>query len=541
MIEWIPNFIKKTVDYRPHDILTAKELNALLNLIITQGDYNSEWLDYLQNYGIPDAVADLTLEEVKESLNRVVEETVAALAASVRNKTSAVLNKPTFAFLNTSVQADMRNFKDAINAAGVPGSFCIATNLIGQSSVYPALLEVQALNAAGHELIPVGTSTAPITQLTVAQIEAMLSNVYTFYELNNITVGDTFLYPNGTTSADAVDAVAASYRYGVDISSKSLIDSDLFLEHMMYAPVIDVANGVSIDTLKGVVDTCVTNNYACIFRVDTSATTYSATLLNQLIGYVTSKEDVNIVTVSGLLRACEHTINNNIKALHIGVADVQDELDSHTEYADEQFVIINNAITDVLNTVMNALSQTSDALTTLISQNAATGTANTSAIANLRADFNANAVDNDAAHTAYTHAIDSLQTSVSALQSVVNTLNASTIAYSGLADGTTVKAAIDSVAQKTEGILVCDYGRSSAISTTYNTTGTYTVVFNKQFTKTPSISVILDSGNAAAARYIAYSIDEIDATHAVIRWRNTSTTTSGHNFAATFRWTAIGE
>lgn len=541
MIEWIPNFIKKTVDYRPHDILTAKELNALLNLIITQGDYNSEWLDYLQNHGIPDAVADLTLEEVKESLNRIVEETVAALAASVRNKTSAALNKPTFAFLNTSVQADMRNFKDTINAAGIPGSFCIATNLVGQSSAYPTLLEVQALNAAGHELVPVGTSTAPITQLTVAQIEAMLNSVSEFYNLNNITIDDTFLYPNGTTSDIAVDAVNTSYRYGVDISAKSFINSDLFLDQMMYAPVVDVTNSASINALKEVVDTCITNNYACIFKVDTSSTTYSATLLNQLIEYVSSKEDISITTVSGLLRACEHTINNNIKALHLNVVDVQDDLDTYTEYADEQFIIVNNAITDVLNTVMNALAQTSDALTTLISQNAATGTANTSAISNLRADFDANAVDNTAAHTAYTHAIDSLQTSVSALQSVVNTLNASTIAYSGLASGDTVKAALDALAEKTESTTLSDYGYSGAITTTYNTTGTYTITFNTKFTKTPSVSVLLVNSNQSAARYIVYSIDEIDSKHAVVRWRNISTTTSGHNFAATFRWLAVGE
>lgn len=66
MAKWIPNYIRRDINYKAHEILTAKEFNALLNLLITQGDYNSSWLEYLQNEGIPQAIADLSGDQIEK-------------------------------------------------------------------------------------------------------------------------------------------------------------------------------------------------------------------------------------------------------------------------------------------------------------------------------------------------------------------------------------------------------------------------------------------------------------------------------------------
>ena len=86
--EWIPNFIRRTINYNPHDILSAQEYNAILNLIISQGDYNSAWLEYLQTEGIPDAIRELSIEQITEAITVAVQAELAALSASVSNKTS---------------------------------------------------------------------------------------------------------------------------------------------------------------------------------------------------------------------------------------------------------------------------------------------------------------------------------------------------------------------------------------------------------------------------------------------------------------------
>ena len=41
-MNWIPKFIHRVFDYKSHQTLSAKEMNAILNLLVAQGDYNSK-------------------------------------------------------------------------------------------------------------------------------------------------------------------------------------------------------------------------------------------------------------------------------------------------------------------------------------------------------------------------------------------------------------------------------------------------------------------------------------------------------------------
>lgn len=47
--KFIPRYMKQVLAKRPRGVVTADEWNELFNLNIEQGDYNSEWLDYLIN------------------------------------------------------------------------------------------------------------------------------------------------------------------------------------------------------------------------------------------------------------------------------------------------------------------------------------------------------------------------------------------------------------------------------------------------------------------------------------------------------------
>lgn len=85
-----------------------------------------------------------------------------------------------------------------------------------------------------------------------------------------------------------------------------------------------------------------------------------------------------------------------------------------------------------------------------------------------------------------------------------------------------------------------EYGHQN-VSTTYNTTGTITHTFEKPFTETPVASITLRNTNPDAAKDIVHNIDSISTTKLVVRWRNKSTTSTGHNFAATYDWMVVGK
>ena len=228
MAKWIPNYIRRDINYKAHEILTAKEFNALLNLLITQGDYNSSWLEYLQNEGIPQAIADLSGDQIEKALTEAVAAELASLAASVVNKTAAHLNAPTFSFLNLSTQADMSDFR-TVEEYGIRGNFCVATNLIGLSATYPSLLTVQAMRVAGHEILPVGTDGSSFDRLEVAEIEDIVANAKAYMQ-RNIADVDVFVYPGGSNSEDVQQGVSSAYTYAVNIASDDkVVDSDLII------------------------------------------------------------------------------------------------------------------------------------------------------------------------------------------------------------------------------------------------------------------------------------------------------------------------
>ena len=322
MAKWIPNYIRRDINYKAHEILTAKEFNALLNLLITQGDYNSSWLEYLQNEGIPQAIADLSGDQIEKALTEAVAAELASLAASVVNKTAAHLNAPTFSFLNLSTQADMSDFRTVMEEYGIRGNFCVATNLIGLSATYPSLLTVQSMRVAGHEILPVGTDGSSFDRLGVNEIEDIVANAKAYMQ-RNIADVDVFVYPGGSNSEDVQQGVSSAYTYAVNIASDDkVVDSDLirFNNLRLQIPVIYLSANSTLASAQVYIDSAIANNLFCIVAVDTSKTEYDENALREVLDYLKTQAGIRYKTISKALSDCEETINNQLKDLYDQVA-----------------------------------------------------------------------------------------------------------------------------------------------------------------------------------------------------------------------------
>ena len=318
MAKWIPNYIRRDINYKAHEILTAKEFNALLNLLITQGDYNSSWLEYLQNEGIPQAIADLSGDQIEKALTEAVAAELASLAASVVNKTAAHLNAPTFSFLNLSTQADMSDFRTVMEEYGIRGNFCVATNLIGLSATYPSLLTVQSMRVAGHEILPVGTDGSSFDRLGVNEIEDIVANAKAYMQ-RNIADVDVFVYPGGSNSEDVQQGVSSAYTYAVNIASDDkVVDSDLirFNNLRLQIPVIYLSANSTLASAQVYIDAAIANNLFCIVAVDTSKTEYDENALREVLDYLKTQSGIRYKTISTALSDCEETINNQLKDLY---------------------------------------------------------------------------------------------------------------------------------------------------------------------------------------------------------------------------------
>ena len=322
MAKWIPNYIRRDINYKAHEILTAKEFNALLNLLITQGDYNSSWLEYLQNEGIPQAIADLSGDQIEKALTEAVAAELASLAASVVNKTAAHLNAPTFSFLNLSTQADMSDFRTVMEEYGIRGNFCVATNLIGLSATYPSLLTVQSMRVAGHEILPVGTDGSSFDRLEVNEIEDIVANAKAYMQ-RNIADVDVFVYPGGSNSEDVQQGVSSAYTYAVNIASDDkVVDSDLirFNNLRLQIPVIYLSANSTLASAQVYIDSAIANNLFCIVAVDTSKTEYDENVLREVLDYLKTQAGISYKTISTALSDCEETINNQLKDLYDQIA-----------------------------------------------------------------------------------------------------------------------------------------------------------------------------------------------------------------------------
>lgn len=315
--QWIPNFIRRTMEYRPNDILTAQEYNAILNLLITQGDYNSEWLEYLQNDAIPEAIQDLSAEAIAAAISQAVRQEIASLTASVENKTSAQLNEPAITILNIGAQySGIADFKTLLDTKDLTATIAIPTNLVGAGAAYPTLAQLTSLKNDGYNIAAYGTDGTP---LTAANASSVVSAAYAFLNANEFDT-KTFVFPGGNADPDVIAAVSERFPYAINARINTLVAPEDYPYTAGTAfyniPVLLWDNTVDIAVIKEYIDNVVEDNKYMILQVNTDESTYEEDKFEQILDYVLTKSSMMYPHDTGMeMGIIQNTIENRLAIL----------------------------------------------------------------------------------------------------------------------------------------------------------------------------------------------------------------------------------
>lgn len=315
---WIPNYIRQNINYHPKDILTAQEYNAILNLLIAQGDYNSSWLEYLQNDAIPDAIADLSAEAIAEAISTAVQNEIAALTAAVATKTSRQLNNPAITILNIGAQySGIAALKTLLDTKGLKATYAVPVNLVGQTA-YPTVAQLTALKAVGNDIVSYGTDGSALTAFNAATVVAACKTFVTTNAFND----KVFIYPTGNSIADVQDVVAEEFKYAANILNDDRMNpvdypftagEDAFLN----LPIIKWDSSVDVQDIKDYVDSIVVNNFYMILQVNTDLSSYDPTDFETILDYIKSKSSMQYpANIQSQMNNIFDTVGNKLALLN---------------------------------------------------------------------------------------------------------------------------------------------------------------------------------------------------------------------------------
>ena len=315
--QWIPNFIRKSMNYKPNDILTAQEYNAILNLLITQGDYNSEWLEYLQDEGIPEAIQEISAEAIAAAISTAVQQEIASLTASVINKTSRQLNNPAITILDVGLEYNgIAALKALLDTKNLKATYAIAVGLVGNNAAYPTIAQLTTLQTAGNSIVAQGTDGS---QITAANAETVVNTAAAFQALNNFDT-DTFIYPQGTTDSTVKTVAGSKFKYAANMLNADVADPADYpitaTAAMCDIPIIKWDNTVDIDDIKEYIDDIVENNGYMILQINTDASTYDATEFEAIVDYMLTKSSMEYpASIAEQMGIIHETIGNKLAIL----------------------------------------------------------------------------------------------------------------------------------------------------------------------------------------------------------------------------------
>lgn len=327
--KWIPNYIKRKIEYRPKDILTAQEYNAILNLLITQGDYNSSWLEYLQTEAIPEAIAEIGMEEIEQALTEAVREELDALAHEVNSKTSRQLNNPSVTILNTGIQiTPWTDFAAILSDRDLKATYSIATNLIGYSSAYPTLAQLQNIQTLGNDIVAYSTDAAAVTELTA---DTVADAARRYMDTNGFN-SEVFIYPSGNSDDTVTDIVHNYFMYAVNIINNALINPDGITAYSPASVLGDIAVIACNDTIdtadiKAYIDDVVITNKYMILHVDTDSEHYDEEQFTEVLDYMLTKSSIHYpASISEEMHRIHNTIGNLLQLVDgIAITEVDGE------------------------------------------------------------------------------------------------------------------------------------------------------------------------------------------------------------------------
>lgn len=351
MREWIPKYIKKNLAYRAQEIVTAADYNAMLNLLITQGDYNSEWLQWLTNEGFAEFFKDLNGEDIKQMVVQAAGEQLATLAAASANKTSAYLNNPTFTFLDESATTSVREvFKPILDEYSILGTASCYTSLVGAGNPHLDLTDLQALQVDGYAVINHGTTKNDVTEENVVSV---LEESRHYMLSNGISTGyNIFAYNNMEEPSSIIQTEVAKLFTCAVGNTLGVNDTDAYdTDWLLVVPI-----GAGEDVIREAVAETIRSNRWCIFTCDSSESDFTAVcepLLRLAIEEALEDANTLITTVPVAANLAAHTLNNKIKNLQSQVDTLSQEVSSIKELLKGHRTITHGRVSDGLPPVGN--------------------------------------------------------------------------------------------------------------------------------------------------------------------------------------------
>lgn len=365
---WLPKYISKVFEYRTGQTLSAQELNAVLNLIVAQGDYNSSWLNFLTTDGIPALLENLTQETVTSIVTEIVDAYMNAATAQISNKTSANLNSPTVVLLDSSYTSScIASFRDTVVSNAVKACICPRMSLVGTTSAFPTIQQLKAALAAGCEIVCGGysadLSASNYTQLSTA-MQIMSQNglslggapTVPYYYTGNIYTHNSFtlLVPGDYGKLAISDGTIYNYIQNVfygsvnEYAAQGAVNPDTGVPCGYNLSVVDITStDIVTDTeLKTTVDDAIAGNKVIIAMVDSSAEFYSVDNLQHFIDYVKAVPSVKFAHLMEAIYDIRNSINNRIKQSQ---SDITALRSANTQ--------LSAQLTDVANTVTTLKGQ----------------------------------------------------------------------------------------------------------------------------------------------------------------------------------------
>lgn len=317
MKQWIPKLIRKNLAYKSQETVTAADYNAMFNLLITQGDYNSEWLEWLTHEGLAEFFKELNGEDIKQMVVQAAGEQLATLASAGANKTSAHLNNPTFTFFDESAtKSTLELLKPVLDEYGVVCTASCYSSLVDAGNPYMDVVDLQALQAYGFAVVNHGTTKENLTDSTV---EAVLSESTAFMRRHGLVTGDNvFAYNNveEPVGGKVFTTVSKQYTHAIG-NTVGINDTDSYNPAWLYVIPLTAEEHV----IRDAIETTLKHNCWCIFKLDSSAADFSETVvpvLKDVIETILEDDNARIVTAPVAASWSANTINNTIKRLQKG-------------------------------------------------------------------------------------------------------------------------------------------------------------------------------------------------------------------------------
>ena len=321
MKQWIPKFIKKDLNYKSQDVVTAADYNAVFNLLITQGDYNSEWLAWLTQEGFAEFFKDLNGDDIKQLVVQAAGEQLEELAAASTNKTSAYLNQPVFTFIDESATTSAKDiFKTVLDEYGIVGTVSCYCNLVDTGTPHMTLTDLQAFQADGYAVINHGSTKADVDDDNVYDV---VNSSYTYMDRNNLTTGlQIFAYNNIEAPSEDVQDIVNS-RFNAAIGNEiGVNDTDTYDKGWVLVVPLDADE----DVIRAAIAETVQNNRWCVFKCDTSVPEFDAAVIHNAAQAVLLEKDVLVTTVPNASSLADNTINNRLKTMQSEITWLQTQV-----------------------------------------------------------------------------------------------------------------------------------------------------------------------------------------------------------------------